>query len=158
MLCDLVVYLVEPIGIHIGVQEVSIHMFLDIGTVSDQEKKEYYTPLHHYPESPVANRLELQVPVLASNRGMRLLLSPKWKTRSCTLMSTSAEAEQDASVLGKRARNGGEEPDKEMADVGPPADAAEEDDSDDDVGPMPMPAEAANGGVKKKRKGATHSV
>ncbi|KZP33693.1 hypothetical protein FIBSPDRAFT_916100 [Athelia psychrophila] len=71
-------------------------------------------------------------------------------------MSTSAEPDQDASVLGKRARNGGQEPDQEMADAPPPADTPGDDDSDDDVGPMPMPAEAANGGTKKKRKVLPH--
>lgn len=58
-------------------------------------------------------------------------------------------------MLGKRDRNGDEEPDHEMAETVPPVTKEEdEEDSDDDVGPMPMPAEAAaSGGAKKKRKG-----
>lgn len=58
-----------------------------------------------------------------------------------------SETEQDASVLGKRGRIG-QEPGAEAVDV-PMVD----DDDEDDVGPMPMPADAASGGVKKKRKG-----
>ncbi|TFK40808.1 hypothetical protein BDQ12DRAFT_734001 [Crucibulum laeve] len=67
---------------------------------------------------------------------------------------------QDASVLGKRARN--ENGDGEGTSEGPQppqnetSNAADDDDSDDDVGPMPMPAEAANGGAKKKRKVLPH--
>lgn len=75
-------------------------------------------------------------------------------TRSRALMSTSAELNQDASILGKRIRNGGQESDVNMSENAHPATVAGDDDSDDDVGPMPMPAEAANGGAKKKRKGA----
>ncbi|KAI0059530.1 hypothetical protein BV25DRAFT_1828764 [Artomyces pyxidatus] len=69
-----------------------------------------------------------------------------------------SDAEQDASVLGKRSRNGGEagaqgDHDTEM---GPPP-VPQDDDSDDDVGPMPMPEDGpANGGVKKKRKVLPH--
>ena len=65
-----------------------------------------------------------------------------------------------APVLGKRARDAAHGEDTEMKSRTPPpapvtaADATHDDD-DDDVGPIPMPAEvAANGGVKKKRKGA----
>jgi peptidylprolyl isomerase domain and WD repeat-containing protein 1 len=57
------------------------------------------------------------------------------------------DSEQDASVLGKRGRVG-QANDTETVDV------PMVDDEDDDVGPMPMSADAANGGVKKKRKGA----
>jgi peptidylprolyl isomerase domain and WD repeat-containing protein 1 len=60
-------------------------------------------------------------------------------------------SESETGVLGKRTRRGD---DGEAMDTALPPDAAEEDDSDNDVGPMPMPAEAAsNGGAKKKRKG-----
>ena len=63
-----------------------------------------------------------------------------------------------APVLGKRARDAAHGEDTEMKlRTPPPAPMAAVDatDDDDDVGPMPMPAEvAANGSVKKKRKGA----
>jgi len=58
---------------------------------------------------------------------------------------------QDASVLGKRARNN---PGDNAADDSGPVTkklADEIDESDDDVGPMPVPVGA--GAVKKKRKG-----
>jgi peptidylprolyl isomerase domain and WD repeat-containing protein 1 len=67
-----------------------------------------------------------------------------------------SDAEQDASILGKRTRP--EDADVSMHsrdadDRRPPSEngGADDDDDDDDVGPMPMPAD--NGGVKKKRKG-----
>jgi peptidylprolyl isomerase domain and WD repeat-containing protein 1 len=63
-----------------------------------------------------------------------------------------SDTEQDTSVLGKRARNGHDGLDGEMAGNVPPVNQ-EEDDDDEDVGPMPMPAAAANGAAKKKRKG-----
>lgn len=53
-----------------------------------------------------------------------------------------ADSETDASILGKREREG---------DGAPNIDGVDEDD-DDDVGPMPMPVEET-GIVKKKRKG-----
>ena len=62
-----------------------------------------------------------------------------------------SDKSEDASVLGKHARDGADE-----EDVGPQPAAAgggDMDDSDDDVGPMPMPADAA-AVPKKKRKGA----
>ena len=62
-----------------------------------------------------------------------------------------SDKSEDASVLGKHARDGVDE-----EDVGPQPAAAgggDMDDSDDDVGPMPMPADAA-AVPKKKRKGA----
>ncbi|KAK7677765.1 hypothetical protein QCA50_019317 [Cerrena zonata] len=64
-----------------------------------------------------------------------------------------SDSEQDPSVLGKRARNGEEDtkPDQVM---NPPQDAG--DDSDDDVGPMPMPAGPGDNGVRKKRKVLPH--
>ena len=59
-----------------------------------------------------------------------------------------SDSENDATVLGKRSRHGeGDEPMEDHHE-----DAAEE--SDDDVGPMPMPAGADGNGAKKKRKGA----
>ena len=59
-----------------------------------------------------------------------------------------SDSEQDASVLGKRTRNG------EDSEQPPPEAPGHEmeDDSDEDVGPMPMPA-GAEGVTKKKRKG-----
>jgi peptidylprolyl isomerase domain and WD repeat-containing protein 1 len=66
-----------------------------------------------------------------------------------------SDSEHDASVLGKRARNGPEADIAEDADMNPPSTAQEDDESDDDVGPMPMPEDAAaNTTTKKKRKGA----
>lgn len=67
-----------------------------------------------------------------------------------------SDSEQDASVLGKRARNGPEADISEDADMNPPSATQDDDDSDDDVGPMPMPEGApANAATKKKRKGAS---
>lgn len=60
-----------------------------------------------------------------------------------------SDSEQDASVLGKRSREG------ENGEA-VPVEAQEseiQEDSDEDVGPMPMPA-GAEGVMKKKRKGA----
>lgn len=67
-------------------------------------------------------------------------------------MSTS---EQDSTILGKRIRGSNELLDKDITETIAPVEGNEaEDDEDDDVGPMPMPVDAAaNGGVKKKRKG-----
>jgi peptidylprolyl isomerase domain and WD repeat-containing protein 1 len=64
-----------------------------------------------------------------------------------------SDSEQDASVLGKRARNAPEADISEDADMNPPSATQDDDDSDDDVGPMPM-AESAptNAATKKKRK------
>jgi peptidylprolyl isomerase domain and WD repeat-containing protein 1 len=65
-----------------------------------------------------------------------------------------SESEQDASILGKRTRNGNDHLDEGVPDSAPPTNQEDEDDDDDGVGPMPMPAEApVNGGSKKKRKG-----
>lgn len=70
-----------------------------------------------------------------------------------------SDSEQDASILGKRARKGEDGQDEDMEGNAPAANQEEEDDDDDDVGPMPMPAEAAaNGGIKKKRKGMVIST
>jgi len=69
-----------------------------------------------------------------------------------------SDSEQDASVLGKRARNGPEADISEDADMNPPSATQDDDDSDDDVGPMPMPEGApTNAATKKKRKGASRS-
>lgn len=64
-----------------------------------------------------------------------------------------SESEQDASVLGKRARNGEGSPAKEEDPV-----PMVEDEDDEDVGPMPMPADTVGGGAKKKRKGEHNSL
>ena len=68
---------------------------------------------------------------------------------------SDSDSEHDASVLGKRARNGPEADISEDADMRPPSAMQEDDDeSDDDVGPMPMPEGAVDNAVtKKKRKG-----
>ncbi|KII90601.1 hypothetical protein PLICRDRAFT_52327 [Plicaturopsis crispa FD-325 SS-3] len=67
-----------------------------------------------------------------------------------------SDPEQDASILGKRARNGDGQTDIAIDQQNEPAKVEDEDD-DDDVGPMPMPVDAAaNGGAKKKRKVLPH--
>lgn len=67
-----------------------------------------------------------------------------------------SDSEQDASVLGKRARNGPGADIPEDAEMNPPPAAQDDDESDDDVGPMPMPEGAPDQAVtKKKRKGAS---
>ena len=60
--------------------------------------------------------------------------------------------EPDASVLGKRARNNLED---NLLQANPDNTAEDADESDDDVGPMPIPAGPAGGPgtTKKKRKG-----
>ena len=63
-----------------------------------------------------------------------------------------SDSEREASVLGKRTRNG-EDSKPEEAEARPDAAMDEDEDSDDDVGPMPMPAAADGHIVKKKRKG-----
>lgn len=72
----------------------------------------------------------------------------------CSVPDTMSDSENDASVLGKRSRNGQEAEEhsaKEVEAQPDPMDA--EDDSEDDVGPMPMPVDAAGPVAKKKRKG-----
>lgn len=64
-----------------------------------------------------------------------------------------SDSEQDASILGKRARNGGADI-AEDTEMNPPSATLDDDESDDDVGPMPLPeGTPANAGTKKKRKG-----
>ena len=68
-------------------------------------------------------------------------------------MSDSSEEKHDATVLGKRDRNGTKH--ASASDSVEPAakkSATEEESDDEDVGPMPLPAEAVI--AKKKRKGA----
>ncbi|KAI0823930.1 peptidyl-prolyl cis-trans isomerase [Trametes gibbosa] len=69
-----------------------------------------------------------------------------------------SDSENDASVLGKRSRNGQdaeEHPDKhETEERHVPMDA--DDDDDEDVGPMPMPVDAEGPVAKKKRKVLPH--
>ncbi|KAG2129450.1 hypothetical protein DEU56DRAFT_817175 [Suillus clintonianus] len=70
-----------------------------------------------------------------------------------------SDTEQDTTVLGKRGRNSDDDPScVQDGDDGPiPAVDADmnQDDSDDDVGPMPLPA-GANGGHKRKRRVVPH--
>ncbi|CAL1712579.1 unnamed protein product [Somion occarium] len=66
-----------------------------------------------------------------------------------------SDSDQDASVLGKRARNGEQDVKPEAKDVNIKKEGHDE--SDDDVGPMPMPAgPGENGSIKKKRKVLPH--
>jgi peptidylprolyl isomerase domain and WD repeat-containing protein 1 len=70
------------------------------------------------------------------------------------------DTEQDTTVLGKRGRNSdddiGRVQDGEDGLI-PAADAdINQDDSDDDVGPMPLPP-GANGGSKRKRRGGSYA-
>ncbi|KAN0123309.1 hypothetical protein V8E52_002641 [Russula decolorans] len=69
-----------------------------------------------------------------------------------------SDSEHDASILGKRVRNGPDADISEDAEMNPPSAIQEDDDeSDDDVGPMPMPEGAADIAVtKKKRKVLPH--
>lgn len=66
---------------------------------------------------------------------------------------------EDASVLGKRGRDG-DAAMSEGEDVGPPAPPppGADEDSDDEVGPMPIPDTGATGARKKKRKGASSTM
>ena len=67
-------------------------------------------------------------------------------------------------VVGKRERNEAQEMDIETSNGSAAAGAKNaglaEDDSDDDVGPMPMPAGGSENGqtVRKKRKGTFNSL
>jgi peptidylprolyl isomerase domain and WD repeat-containing protein 1 len=58
--------------------------------------------------------------------------------------------------LGKRARNGPGADVAEDVNMNPPSVTQDDDESDNEVGPMPMPegAPPAGAGTKKKRKGA----
>jgi peptidylprolyl isomerase domain and WD repeat-containing protein 1 len=58
--------------------------------------------------------------------------------------------EQDVSTLGKRARNNLGDNEEDLSQPNPQK--MTEDESDDEVGPMPAPA-GASGTTKKKRKG-----
>ena len=60
--------------------------------------------------------------------------------------------EQDVSTLGKRTRNHLEDDEKEPSQPNPEKTTIDEDESDDEVGPMPAPEEGS-GTTKKKRKG-----
>jgi peptidylprolyl isomerase domain and WD repeat-containing protein 1 len=62
-----------------------------------------------------------------------------------------SDAEHNAPVLGKRPRNGNDEPQSNGSEDIGPAEPTDEDD-DEEVGPMPMPVDGA---VKKKRKGTS---
>ncbi len=88
---------------------------------------------------------------LSSFNGVDGIVQKILTTFSALPMSDSET--QDASVLGKRARNNPE--DIAADDSGPVTKklADEIDESDVDVGPMPVPAGA--GVVKKKRKGSS---
>jgi peptidylprolyl isomerase domain and WD repeat-containing protein 1 len=62
-------------------------------------------------------------------------------------------SERDAPVLGKRARAEGDNAEREDK-VANDEQPAQDDESDDDVGPMPLPLDgAANQAAQKKRKG-----
>ncbi|KAF8231741.1 hypothetical protein L208DRAFT_1467638 [Tricholoma matsutake] len=63
-----------------------------------------------------------------------------------------SDSQQDASILGKRPRNGDQPQTNGSADAELVA-PVEEDDDDEEVGPMPMPVDEA---VKKKRKVLPH--
>ena len=66
-----------------------------------------------------------------------------------------SDSEHDASILGKRARNGPEADISEDTEMNPPSATPDDGESDDDVGPMPMPEGVPDNAVtKKKRKGA----
>ena len=63
-----------------------------------------------------------------------------------------SDSENDATVLGKRTRESQDNGNGDVKDTHP--DQMDADDSDDDVGPMPMPSGVEGQATKKKRKGA----
>ena len=69
-----------------------------------------------------------------------------------------SDSEHDPSILGKRARNGpGADISEDIQDteMNPPSATPNTGESDDDVGPMPMPEGVLDNAVtEKKRKGA----
>lgn len=71
-----------------------------------------------------------------------------------------SDNENESSVLGKRVRNGEDTQNGGSGSPQPDGNVDQavvaEEDSDDDVGPMPLPSGPENGGVKKKRKGEFH--
>jgi peptidylprolyl isomerase domain and WD repeat-containing protein 1 len=72
-----------------------------------------------------------------------------------------SDSEQDTSVLGKRLRHGDnntfEGPEDQNTEDRPVPQDQTMDDSDDDVGPMPLSDNGANGGMQKRRKGQPYS-
>ncbi|KAG2153096.1 uncharacterized protein EDB93DRAFT_1249010 [Suillus bovinus] len=70
-----------------------------------------------------------------------------------------SDIEQDTTVLGKRGRKSDDDTGRVQDGEDSPMPAADvainQDDSDDDVGPMPLPA-GANGGSKRKRRVVPH--
>ena len=94
------------------------------------------TLLSHRPDGEVVFSSE-KVSILISHWLLRPPVTPM------SASQTSEWAERTGEVLQHL------EPDL----VSPTGGGAEGEDSDDDVGPMPMPAGAENGGSKKKRKG-----
>ncbi|EJF63476.1 hypothetical protein DICSQDRAFT_83176 [Dichomitus squalens LYAD-421 SS1] len=69
-----------------------------------------------------------------------------------------SETEDNATMLGKRSRNGQDSDTGRLEDVKERQDQMDtgDDDDDDEVGPMPMPAAAEGRVVKKKRKVLPH--
>jgi hypothetical protein len=82
-------------------------------------------------------------------RGRLVPTLPSATLLNTTMSDSDSPDAPDASVLGKRVRNeaGQNENDLQASVVN----STVEDDSDDDVGPMPMPAQAP--AAKKKRRG-----
>lgn len=67
-------------------------------------------------------------------------------------MSDTSPDAPDVSVLGKRVRNEAGQNDNGLPSSN--MNTTVEDESDDDVGPMPMPVQAS--AIKKKRRGITY--
>jgi hypothetical protein len=83
---------------------------------------------------------------------------PVRAAKSCQSMSESSPDTTDASVLGKRDRNGQQDDQATTHEehTSKKMNTEDDSDSDDDVGPMPIAPGAAV--AKKKRKGASDSL
>lgn len=81
------------------------------------------------------------------------LVSPSILSSSRITPATMSDSDaQDGSTLGKRGRNETQD-DETIPDASTGKQPkTEEDDSEDDVGPMPLPAGEAEGGTKKKKR------
>jgi hypothetical protein len=84
-------------------------------------------------------------------RPVELILTTEQATKLTLPVLTMSDTEQDASVLGKRPRNGGEDLQSNGNGGVNPVEPIDEDD-DEEIGPMPMPADSV---IKKKRKGVS---
>lgn len=121
--------------------------FVISARVAPPSRAHYLVPLYQYPRLQLG---QLSLQPFSVFQARQLLLA--------TATFAMSDSENDASVLGKRTRNGedlengGKAEDVERPDQMDADD--DDDDDDDDIGPMPMPASAEGHVAKKKRKGA----